>query len=390
MKISKLSLAAVIAISSISCANAQSLQEAIKNVDVSGTVAYRYNDYEESTSNANKNKSVGADSSNYYKVAINLKSKVTDDVTFNTRIIAGDNTNAGEVGLNTQTDADSNVDVFLSEANFVYTGVANSSFTVGKQGIATPFTLSRDALGNEATGTGIVATTNVSVVSLAGGYFNQTNFNNNDAGLSNVDGADLYFVAANLNLAGITIDTAYTDLADRFDAYTVGIAANYSIADVKVNPYARYSSLDLDNSSDKNTLWKVGMSANTGIIGAYLAYGETNEEGGTVGIDASSDTGMDDHWRVTLSTISDASVVYASVNAQVTDKLNIALKYSDLNAGNNSNSEDQNEIFVQTSYKMAKNLSTYVRLGQLEKDNFYTDGSDLKSTIGRVHIQYSF
>ena len=40
-------------------------------------------------------------------------------------------------------------------------------------------------------------------------------------------------------------------------------------------------------------------------------YGETNEEGGTVGVDASSDSGMDDHWRVTLSGEKDASVVYS-------------------------------------------------------------------------------
>jgi len=39
---------------------------------------------------------------------------------------------------------------------------------------------------------------------------------------------------------------------------------------------------------------------------------------------------------------------------------------------------------------MSKNLSTYVRLGQLEKDGYYTDGSDLDSIIGRAHIQYSF
>ena len=47
MKITKLSLAAFIALGSISCANAQNLEDAIKNVEVSGTVAYRYNDYEE-------------------------------------------------------------------------------------------------------------------------------------------------------------------------------------------------------------------------------------------------------------------------------------------------------------------------------------------------------
>lgn len=392
MKITKLSLATIIALGSFSCVNAQNLEDAIKNVETSGTVAYRYNDYEESTSENDKSLHPGSDSSNNYKVAINLSSKVNDDVKFNSRFIAGNQDNAGEVRLNTQADGDSNVDVFLSEANFDYTGVQNSVFTLGKQGITTPFTLSRDALGNESTGTGLVATTHMGdMVSLTGGYFNQTNFNNNDGGLAAVDGSeDFAYVSGTLAFAGMTLDATYADLQDEFDAYSVGLTGNYTIDSLKLNPYARYSSLNLDSSDDKNTLWKTGIQANLGIFGAYLAYGETNEEGGTVGTDASSDSGMDDHWRVTLSGINDASAIYASVDTQVTDKINVALKYSEIDAGTNSNSEDQNEIYVQTAYKMSKNLSTYVRLGQFEVDKFYTDGSDLKSNIGRVHVQYSF
>jgi hypothetical protein len=392
MKITKLSLATIIALGSFSCVNAQNLEDAIKNVETSGTVAYRYNDYEESTSENDKSLHPGSDSSNNYKVAINLSSKVNDDVKFNSRFIAGKKTNAGEVGLNTQADGDSNVDVFLSEANFDYTGVQNSVFTLGKQGITTPFTLSRDALGNESTGTGLVATTHMGdMVSLTGGYFNQTNFNNNDGGLAAVDGSeDFAYVSGTLAFAGMTLDTTYADLQDEFDAYSVGLTGNYTIDSLKLNPYARYSSLNLDSSDDKNTLWKTGIQANLGIFGAYLAYGETNEEGGTVGTDASSDSGMDDHWRVTLSGINDASAIYASVDTQVTDKINVALKYSEIDVGSNSNDLDQNEIYIQTAYKMSSNLSTYVRLGQFEVDKFYTDGSDLKSNIGRVHVQYSF
>lgn len=388
MKITKLSLATIIALGSFSCVNAQNLEDAIKNVETSGTVAYRYNDYEENNS-AVKDDSA---TTNLYKVAINLSSKVNDDVKFNSRFIAGNQDNAGEVGLDTQSEGDSNVDVFLSEANFDYTGVQNSVFTIGKQGITTPFTLSRDALGNESTGTGLVATTHMGdMVSLTGGYFNQTNFNNNDGGLAAVDGSeDFAYVSGTLAFAGMTLDATYADLQDEFDAYSVGLTGNYTIDSLKLNPYARYSSLNLDSSDDKNTLWKTGIQANLGIFGAYLAYGETNEEGGTVGTDASSDSGMDDHWRVTLSGINDASAIYASVDTQVTDKINVALKYSEIDVGSNSNDLDQNEIYIQTAYKMSKNLSTYVRLGQLEKDNFYTDGSDLKSNMGRVHVQYSF
>ena len=394
MKITKLSLATIIALGSISFANAQNLEDAIKNVEVSGTVAYRYNDYEESTSSANANRSVGSDSSNNYKAAINLGVKVNDDVKFNSRLIAGNQTNAGEVGLNTQSEGDDNLDVFLSEANFDYTGVQNTVITLGKQGVTTPFTLSRDALGNEATGTGLVAATHMGdMLSLTGGYFNQTNFDNNDGGLgtSAIDGSESFaYVTGTAAYAGVTLDATYGELEDRFDAYSVGIKGDFTIDELILAPYARYSSLDLDSTDDKNTLWKTGIQANLGIFGAYIAYGQTNEEGGTVGTDAYSDSGMDDHWRVTLSGISDASAIYATVDTQVTDTVNVSLNYSEIDVGSKSNDIDQNEIYAQVAYKMSKNLSTYARLGQLEKDGFYDDGSDLDSTIGRLHVQYSF
>ena len=394
MKITKLSLATIIALGSISFANAQNLEDAIKNVEVSGTVAYRYNDYEESTSSANANRSVGSDSSNNYKAAINLGVKVNDDVKFNSRIIAGNQDNAGEKVLNTQTEGDENFDVFLSEANFDYTGVQNTVITLGKQGVTTPFTLSRDALGNEATGTGLVATTHMGdMVSLTGGYFNQTNFDNNDGGLgtSAIDGSESFaYVTGTAAYAGVTLDATYGELEDRFDAYSVGIKGDFTIDELILAPYARYSSLDLDSTDDKNTLWKTGIQANLGIFGAYIAYGQTNEEGGTVGTDAYSDSGMDDHWRVTLSGISDASAIYATVDTQVTDTVNVSLNYSGIDAGSKSNSEDQSEVYAQVAYKMSKNLSTYARLGQFEVDNYYGANDDLESTIGRLHVQYSF
>ena len=219
MKITKLSLATIIALGSISFANAQNLEDAIKNVEVSGTVAYRYNDYEENN-RAQKDDSA---TSNNYKAAINLGVKVNDDVKFNSRIIAGNQDNAGENSFNTQSTGDENFDVFLSEANFDYTGVQNTVITLGKQGVTTPFTLSRDSIGNEATGTGLVATTHIGdVASLTGGYFNQTNFDNNDGGLGTVaiDGSESFaYITGTVAYAGMTLDATYGELQDSPDEF---------------------------------------------------------------------------------------------------------------------------------------------------------------------------
>jgi len=408
----KLSLATSVALASFSCANAQDLEQAIKNVDVSGTVAYRYNDYEESA--AESDSSV----SNNYKIGLNLKSKVNDDVTANTRFIVGTTTDAGNVGLDTQSSGDGQVDVTLSEVNFTYTGIANTSITIGKQGLATPFTVHRDAMGNEQTGTGILAITNVGPVTLAGAYFNQTNLGesgalndpyekgekfNDKTPATDAEAEDLnkkygneigskniVTIGAMVNIAGINADAWYIDMDDVFDAYTIGLAAKYNVGDVKLAPYARYSSLDLDDSSADNKLWKLGMRANMGIFGAHLGYGQTDDEGGLVDLDGSSTTGYDEHWNVTLSGQADSSVVYASVDAQVMPKLNVALKYSDLD-DDTSAKQDEREIYTQITYNMSKNFYGYVRFGQYEKDNAFNNKTDdLDSTRGRLQVQYSF
>ena len=77
MKFAKLSLVAAVAVAGFTTANAQPLEEAIKNVDVTGSVVYRYNDY----NNDVKGKESGQ--TNNYKVALGLASKVNDDVKFN-------------------------------------------------------------------------------------------------------------------------------------------------------------------------------------------------------------------------------------------------------------------------------------------------------------------
>ena len=117
----------------------------------------------------------------------------------------------------------------------------------------------------------------------------------------------------------------------------------------------------------------------------YLhSIGETDKEGGKVDLDDGANTGFDEHWRVTLSGINDALTIYASVNAQVTPKTNIALKYSDLSAGNASTDVDQNEIYLQVAHKMSSNLNSYIRFWEFDKDG------EESQTMGRLNITYSF
>src|SRR5690606_27110375 len=113
-KFTKLSLVAAVAVAGLSSANAKPLEEAIKDVDVSGSVVYRYNDYK-------NDKAVGSKSttSNNYKIGLNLSSKVNDYVKFNSRFLvanpglANDN---GFASLNNKNGGDASPEVKLSHA----------------------------------------------------------------------------------------------------------------------------------------------------------------------------------------------------------------------------------------------------------------------------------
>lgn len=373
MKIIKISLISAIAIAGVTSANAKNLVEALQNVDVSGTVNFRYNDYQNSITK------------NYYKVATNLESKVSDDLLFSSRIIVGDDTDS--VGFSSSDDSDENVDITVSELNFKYNAFDNTTFSLGKSSISTPFTIDKSSVGDEQVGTGITAITKLSNITFNAGYYNQTNFDksgNVKSLFTNNKGSNFMYIGAKTSFGNVNIDATYADAQDVFDVYTIGINSKNKFSDVELNTFARYTSLNKDNDNSKNTLWKVGAEAKKGIFGAFVAYGETNEEGGTVAIDDGATVGFDEHWRVTLTGTNDASTLYASVNAQVTPKLNLALKYSDLKTGSQSTGKDQNEIYAQAAYKMNSNLKGYVRFGQYD-----VDGSET-STIGRVNILYSF
>ena len=227
MKIAKLSLVAAVAVAGLSTANAQPLEEAIKNVDVTGSVVYRYNDYD-------NDNTIGTDSdndaSNNYKIGLNLASKVNEDVKFNSRFIVGSQTTGSFVELDT-AGADGQADVSLSNAYFGYTGIANTTVNVGKQGLTTPWTVAVDSDGNEQTGTGILALSTLGQVTLAAAYFNQTNLLDStdakigdDALLNGVDGdLDVATVGAIFAAGPVTLDAWYLDLKDTFDTYTLGV-----------------------------------------------------------------------------------------------------------------------------------------------------------------------
>lgn len=397
-KIAKLSLVAAVAVAGLTSANAQPLEEAIKNVDVSGSVVYRYNDYNDNDLDSQANPS---SSTNYYKVGVNLSSKVNDDVKFNSRVlVADDSGDFAEGGLDTQSGNDANPTLSLSHANFAYTGIMNTTVTVGKQGLTTPWTVALDSDGNEQTGTGILALSTVGPVTLAGAYFNQTNLNNsgdvkgtlNSLANTNAGNNDIATVGAIATLGAVTLDAWYLDMNQVFDSYTVGAKVADEVSGIKLGGEARYSSVNADDLTTDNAGGKIVLTADAGLVDAKVAYGWTDKEGGIVALDRDATTSLIG-WNLWLNDKTDADYWQAVLGFDILSNLNLSANYGNLQYSPRATSDvEQEEVYAQLLYKMSKNFSTYIRYGTYTMDTTTSTGNTENNddTRGRLQVEYTF
>ena len=409
-KIAKLSLVAAVAVAGLTTANAQQLEDAIKKVEVSGSVVYRYNDYNSDTNYATEGsdaqtgtggakngisdgkKGTNSDSNNNYKVGLNLAAPVNDFVKLNTRFLvangngefAGDATPFG--GLDTQNAGDSNVDVELSNVYFGYTGIKNTTVNVGKQGLTTPWTVATQVDGNEQTGTGALALTTVDNVTLAAGYFNQTNLGESGHGLpgilnakkptqtgtvgdynddvaawnstnstnaNQIGASDIATVGTVVAAGPVTLDAWYLDMQETFNSYTLGAKASTELAGITFGADARYTSLQLDrnvaeqlsagftsydnisatrnesNIHDDNSLAKLALTAKAGIVSGKAVYGKTGKEGGLTALDFDASTTLLG-WSATTNGKADADFYQLVAAVDILPELNLSANYVNL------------------------------------------------------------
>jgi hypothetical protein len=411
-KIAKISLVAAVAVAGLTTANAQPLEEAIKNVDVSGSVVYRYNDYNDNDLDSQANSS---SSSNNYKVGLNLSSKVNEDVKFNSRFLVGSGAEGNFAGpLDTSANSDTNPSVALSHANFGYTGLKNTTVTVGKQGLATPYTVATQIDENEQNGTGILALSSIGPVTLGGAYFNQTNLNVGNTGSDadvytllnskskdkkNIGTADIGALAAIATIGSVTADAWYLNLQDTFDTYTLGAKSDFKLGEVTLGADARYASLKLDDrnnpNGDKNTIAKLALTAKAGIVNGKIAYATTGKDGGITALDSDAVTALKG-WNLNSLNKADADYWQAVAGVDILSNLNLSANYGNIQYVTSSaaNDVEEEELYAQLTYKMSKNLTTYVRYGTYTKEttvkatNVTTENND--DTRGRLQVAYTF
>jgi len=425
-KISKLSLVAALAVAGFSTANAKPLEEAIKDVDVSGSVVYRYNDY------SNKALSIptdpgsgkkGSSVNNNYKVGLNLSSKVNDFAKFNSRfLVAG--ANSGLASLSTQDKADLNPSATLSHAYFALTSIKNTTINVGKQGLATPWTTAIDPAGNDYTGTGALALSTWGPVTVALGYFNQTNLNAaTDASIEIVNtdptpkpgdlltgskkivdiddglkGTEDIIVTGIIGKAGpIDIDLWYSKMKHELNTYTLGVGGNFGSKASNFGFDARFVNLKFQDDNEKNTLMKLALMGKVGIVNAKIAYGKSGDKSlGLTAFDNSAKTTMEG-WNTNINGKRNAKYIQTTLGVDIISNLNLSANYNTLKYDvedeytDNKHKFKEKEIYAQLTYKMSKNLSTLIRYGKYNKDDEFSGKTKINDDKrGRLQVAYTF
>lgn len=457
-KISKISLVAAVAVAGFSTANAQPLEEAIKNVEVSGSVVYRYDNFHNKDAGGTTARGDGDSGTNNYKVGLNLSSKVNDYVKFNSRFLVADGHNGGFVGLgsgrnntvqngvagfgNQNRGSDLNAEVTLSNAYFGFTAIPNTVINIGKQGLTTPYTVALDINGNEQNGTGILALSTFGPVTAGLGYFNNTNLNNSfelnsqrgfgygarGAGgtVGILDGgSDMYVATVQGDLDFVKLEAWYAGLQETFNTYTLAATSTLDLAEnAKIGLEARYVNLKLKQDAanelhrvttitptnlggnvvtdgeTKNDMFRLAVDGKFSIVNARLAYTKTGKNGGLTALDQDAkNTSLG--WAITSNGAVDADYFQAALGADILDNLNFTLHYGNIKAKDQTTSTKnlalatlQNykaqEVYGQLTYKMSKNLTTYLRYGTYEEKTVSTGDKSRDQNRGRIQVAYTF
>ena len=273
MKFLKLSLAASVALGAFSTASfAQPLEDAIKGIDVSGYLRYRYNDDRYDGQDFTKD-AKGGNATHRWKAVADFKAPVADNVAFNFGILYNNesqNVNHGNGTDKVLSAPDENVVVpglgrglgsgkdgsfGVSTFNAVITP-DNTATTViiGKQRLATPVTNA----GDDDRGTGIlVLNSDLEGFTFAAGAFDSWSIDDVHQGYTSGGNDGLSVTKPLYALAGIYgIDTDYGHfgaqlwgfyIQDAVDALGFGeLSWNNATFDVAL----QYAIAKLDNSSD--------------------------------------------------------------------------------------------------------------------------------------------
>ncbi len=351
MKLAKLSLAAIMAVGALSTANATSLEEAIKGVDLSGYAYYRFHD------------ASGAEAYSKIELRAQLTAPVQENIQFVTRFTANSTTATNA----TSTGAAPSVDRLF----FNYTGFANTTVTLGRMYAGTPL--------DDTAAVGLkVVSSPVAGLTLAGAYFtDNSSVTNALTAVAAIYSNDMF----NGRVWYVKGDSENSSANNGADFLFGEVGVNAGPVAVK----AQYASADPEAAADPTaTTLRLQVSGKMDAFGLRAGYITNDKDAGDVTIDGSAEGDNDLIYGGIYGLVqineADESAYFGEVSGSF-GKVAVKAGYVSYD---NGTYDDQ--YYGQVSYKMTKKFSTYVRYGSASP---VAAGADDK-TLARFHAEYSF
>jgi hypothetical protein len=392
MKLAKLSLAAIMAAGAFTYASATPLENAIKGVDISGYVRYRYYNEDNGATAQNTDR-------HRFTVPIMFKVPVSDKLTAAVAMFAQKNdwaTNSSPKAAAAYSDSTFN----LSRMWFNYAD-AGWNVTLGRQLLKTPYT-EGGITGSYGDGL-VVMYSPMKNLTLAAASFVKSNQTVDGAvgGLAlnnqniNAVAAIGSFSGVNLQLWGFTVD-GVVDSAYFFQAS--GSVAGLSLK-------GQYSAVSLSNSAYTalNAAGVVNGDDSGSFYGLQAAYKLDNFKVGAGFTSTSSDNGI---------SVLDADgglikagkqLYYVTTNARDTDvyfvtagagfgAYSVGAGYVGASSVSGTNLDSSDEFYVQGSYKYNKHMKLSAYYSVLDMSNLVgqTDAAAGDNNEFRFEAKYSF
>ena len=410
--IKKLSLAALVAMGSMSFASATPLTEAIKNVNLNGYMRIRF---------YNENNSDNTATHNYNRWRTNAKLVFSMPVAENMSLVwrISDQT---DVRDRSTSNVNPTVDPSLTDNLFFLKYSANGlNAIVGKIPVMTPIT-SADSF-TTAHGAGAIATytvgggltfaagyvdavTNVGDVVLGKKTVYSLNSNTGEIVPKKVKIApktvsnDIYTAAAiysnkafgNAQLwyfhATSLIDYEYVARlnVNLLKDYGVALHVDGAVSNLDDDVAA---SLQKNNSDDSHTYYNVSASYKANGLSAKLGWAQTNDKVGvvTTSMDAPIDAVGTTAQRYSIANLTDAAMAYAKIGYNVNAKTNVYVAGANIHDLAKANSA---EYQVGTKYKFNKKFGVHVYYSMLNYSNDAKKAGNSDNNEFRFEAKYKF
>jgi len=363
-KLIKMSLVAAVAVAGLSStAAAKPLEEAIKNVDVSGMIRLRFDSEQKNDGSTETDSDFDTD--------ITFKSKISDKSTAVIKVEAdkGTDSDAANSGrLNAQVSL-----AYLS------TKFDATTVSVGRVGIPGPFD---DAAG----GDGILATIPMGPVTAAAGFFTTTSVS--DTGFA---GKDAYELALMGNAGPVALDVWYAKVAN-----AISLTSFHAAADIEgISIDARHTVGTLDKSvqaADRDaSLTKVFASADVGMVSLTAGFATTDEDNGgasnRVSLDNAGATGADiEGEQIQISALSDATAFIVGAGVTV-DQVELGATYITASYDGATKEETADEYILEAKYNLDTNLAIK-GVFSVYDTGVSSDENDQEFT--RIELKYTF